>query len=182
MMTQQRSSLFAVACERFGLLSEEQSRFDSSLASTEVSSVVKENLQYLGTKVLKAAASDFAYISYSRADTQKLTSLVAACVSKESLEPFLKKELKLNSAEELHFFLGCLCIQFPQKIHSICQFLVPFFVSVERECSSSLELPSLITQLLPSRNLQGLSTADRLQLLRDELGKRGDSCAAPVYR
>lgn len=132
--------------------------------------VVVDNLQFLGSKLLKASASSFAYTSFPSADTEKLTAVVANLVSGESLGP-LMASCCVQRESELHVLLGYCCRVLGPEV-SASAVLAAHFAAVLEVTKNALDIPQIVCALRPGTNLQGLTRDQRIDLVRDELRSR----------
>lgn len=147
-----------------------------AVAHHNISQLSADNYQFVGSKVLKLAASVFAYASYPSGDTQKLTSLVASFVSGENLQPLLTR-YRLERDASLHALLGFCARWLGVAKAAAC--LVPHFEATLVLSKEVLDIPQVISSLRPGTNLQGKSRSDRLRLISDELRLRGIDVREP---
>ena len=123
----------------------------------------------IGIKLLKLAASDFAYEIELDADTYRLTSLVARFVENDYWRP-IHDAMGLR----LDMFHALLCI-LGQRIGwsrtaTLC--LMPRFNEVKQSAGGLLNIPQLINFFRPHESLQKYDHAERVDILRQELSRR----------
>jgi dsRNA-specific ribonuclease len=131
---------------------------------------VVDNLQFLGSKLLKSAASSFAYSSFPTADTEKLTAVVANLVSGESLGPFITK-IKAEKESMFHVLLGYCCRVLGVDVTANAV-LGEYFDAALEITKNALDIPQIICSLRPGTHLQGLTRDQRIDLVRQELRSR----------
>ncbi|RNF03164.1 putative RNase III domain protein [Trypanosoma conorhini] len=126
-----------------------------------------------GEKFLKALASEYAFLSFPKGDTAKLTNVARVLLSSDTFDPELEKFLGATLAARKVFMPFLALLLWARGIPAASSLLLPVLRSVMCTGDYAVSLPAILCWLRPGESFGRLTHEQQIELLVEELGKRG---------